>query len=302
MKRVLIADPIAKEGVEALKSFGTFEVIEKTDINPEDLKKEIGEYNAVVVRSRTKITKDTLDQPGNLELIVRGGVGTDNIDKVIAKEKNITVKNTPLASSISVAELVIGIALAGMRGLVDATVSTKKGLWEKKRFKGQELYGKTLGIIGLGNIGKETAKRAVALGMKVIAVDPLVSSCSIDGVTLTTMDIVKTDSDIISVNCPKTDTTCNLIDASFIRQMKDGAAIINCARGGIIVENDLVEALKSGKIAFAGIDVYEKEPAKENPLFTLENVILTPHIGAQTKEGQIRVATEVASVIHNFFQ
>jgi D-3-phosphoglycerate dehydrogenase len=302
MKRVLIADPIAKEGVEALKSFGTFEVIEKTDINPEDLKKEIGEYNAVVVRSRTKITKDTLDQPGNLELIVRGGVGTDNIDKVIAKEKNITVKNTPLASSISVAELVIGIALAGMRGLVDATVSTKKGLWEKKRFKGQELYGKTLGIIGLGNIGKETAKRAVALGMKVIAVDPLVSSCSIDGVTLTTMDIVKTDSDIISVNCPKTDTTCNLIDASFIQQMKDGAAIINCARGGIIVENDLVEALKSGKIAFAGIDVYEKEPAKENPLFTLENVILTPHIGAQTKEGQIRVATEVASVIHNFFQ
>jgi D-3-phosphoglycerate dehydrogenase len=302
MKRILIADPVAKEGVEALKSFGTFEVIEKTDITPEDLKNEIGEYNAVVVRSRTKITRDTLDQSGNLELIVRGGVGTDNIDKVTAKEKNIAVKNTPLASSISVAELVIGMALAGMRGLADATVSTKKGLWEKKRFKGLELYGKTLGIIGLGNIGKETAKRAVALGMKVLAYDPLVSTCSIDGVTMTTLDMIKTESDIISVNCPKTDSTCNLIDASFIGQMKNGAAIINCARGGIIVEKDLVEALQSGKISFAGIDVYEKEPAKESPLFAIENVILTPHIGAQTKEGQIRVATEVASVIHDFFQ
>ncbi|MDD4028384.1 MAG: hydroxyacid dehydrogenase [Caldisericia bacterium] len=302
MKRILIADPLAKEGVEQLKSYGIFEVVEKTDISPEDLKQEIGQYNAVVVRSRSKILKETLEQAGNLELIVRGGVGTDNIDKATAKEKNIAVKNTPLASSISVAELVIGMALAGVRGLADATASTKKGLWEKKRFKGLELYGKTLGIIGLGNIGKETAKRAVAFGMKVLAYDPIVTSCAIDGVTLTTLEKINTDADILSVNCPKTDSTCNLIDASFIAKMKDGAGIINCSRGGIIVENDLVKALQSGKISFAGIDVYEKEPAKENPLFALENVVLTPHIGAQTKEGQTRVGVEVASVIHDFFQ
>ena len=302
MKRILIADPLAKEGVEELKSFGIFEVVEKTDISQEDLCQEIGQYNAVVVRSRTKIYKETLENPGNLELIVRGGVGTDNIDKCTAKEKNIVVKNTPLASSISVAELVIGMALAGMRGLVDATVSTKKGLWEKKKFKGLELYGKTLGIIGLGNIGKETAKRAVALGMKVIAYDPVVTMCAIEGVVLTTLDKVNIDADIISVNCPKTDCTSHLIDSAFLSKMKDGAAIINCSRGGIVVEQDLVDALRSGKISFAGIDVYEKEPAKENPLFAMDNVILTPHIGAQTKEGQTRVGVEVASVIHDFFK
>ena len=301
MKRILIADPIAKEGVEQLKKYGTFEVIEKTDITQEDLCKEIGEYNAVVVRSRTKIYKDTLNNSGNLELIVRGGVGTDNIDKVTAKEKNISVHNTPLASSISVAELVIGMAFSGMRHLPDATVSTKQGLWEKKKFKGRELYQKTMGIIGFGNIGKEIAKRAVALGMNVLAFDPIVKECNINGVALTDIETLAKGSDLITVNCPKTPSTKNLINSTFISKMKDGAGIINCSRGGIVVEKDLAEAMNNGKISFAGIDVYESEPAKDSPLFGLKEIVLTPHIGAQTKEGQIRVGTEVASVINSFF-
>ncbi|MCK5848739.1 MAG: 3-phosphoglycerate dehydrogenase [Caldisericia bacterium] len=302
MKRILIADPIAKEGVEQLKKYGIFEVIEKTDITQEDLCKEIGEYNAVVVRSRTKIRKETLNNSGNLELIVRGGVGTDNIDKVTAKEKNIVVHNTPLASSISVAELVIGMALSGMRHLPDATVSTKQGLWEKKKFKGRELYQKTMGIIGFGNIGKEVAKRAVALGMNVLAFDIVVKECNIDGVKLTDLENLAKNSDLVTVNCPKTCSTENLINSTFISKMKDGAAIINCSRGGIVVEKDLAEAMNSGKISFAGIDVYESEPAKDSPLFALKEIVLTPHIGAQTKEGQIRVGTEVASVVNSFFK
>jgi D-3-phosphoglycerate dehydrogenase len=302
MKKILIADPIAKEGVQQLKDYGKFEVIEKTDITQEDLCKEIGEYNAVVVRSRTKIHKETLENSGNLELIVRGGVGTDNIDKVTAKEKSITVHNTPLASSISVAELVIGMALSGMRHLPDATVSTKQGLWEKKRFKGRELYQKTLGIVGFGNIGKEIAKRAIGLGMKVLAFDPIVKNTDINGVQLTSLNEIRDNADIITVNCPKTDTTKGMINADFISKMKDDSAIINCSRGGIVVEEDLAKAMESGKIAFAGVDVYESEPAKSSPLFTQTDITLTPHIGAQTKEGQIRVGVEVATVINEYFK
>lgn len=303
MFKILIADSIAKPGLEDLKKNPNFEVIEKTKITPEELTAEIGDYHALVVRSRTKVTAEMIEKANNMKLIVRGGVGTDNIDKKAAQAKGIAVKNTPKASSISVAELVIGMLLAGVRELVDATYSTKLGKWEKKRFEGIEIYNKTLGIVGYGNIGKEIAKRAIGMGMHVLAYDPYVNSTDITGVKLTNLDEVVKTSDFITLNCPKTEDTKNLINEKSIETMKDGVGIINCSRGGIIDEAALKAAIDKGKVAFAGIDVYSQEPPDVNhPFFSMEKVILTPHVGAQTKEGQTRVAVEVASVINDFFK
>lgn len=304
MYKILIADALSKEGIAELQKNARFQVVEKTAITPEELKNEIHEYDALVVRSRTKVTADIIQNANNLKLIVRGGVGTDNIDKKAAEAKSIKVKNTPKASSISVAELVIGMLLSGVRLLVDATVSTKEGKWEKKRFEGIEVYGKTLGLVGYGNIGKEIAKRASALGMKVLVYDPYIQKAETPDTTMTTdIDTIVHNADFITVNCPKTEETKGLINAARIQQMKQGVGIINCSRGGIVDENALLEGLQSKKIAFAGIDVYEKEPPEPtHPLFSQPNVILTPHIGAQTKEGQNRVSMEVASVINDFLK
>lgn len=303
MYKILIADALSKEGIAELQKNPHFQVIEKTAITPEELQNEIHEYDALVVRSRTKVTADIIQNASNLKLIVRGGVGTDNIDKKAAEAKNIKVKNTPKASSISVAELVIGMLLSGVRLLVDATVSTKEGKWEKKRFEGIEVYGKTLGLVGYGNIGKEIAKRASALGMKVLVYDPYVQKAETPDTTMTDIDTIIHHADFVTVNCPKTEETKGLINAARIQQMKQGVGIINCSRGGIVDENALLEGLQSKKIAFAGIDVYEKEPPEPtHPLFSQPNVILTPHIGAQTKEGQNRVSIEVASVINDFLK
>jgi D-3-phosphoglycerate dehydrogenase len=303
MFKILIADSIAKPGLEELKKNPNFEVVEKTKITPEELTAEIGDYNALVVRSRTKVTAEMIEKAKNMKLIVRGGVGTDNIDKKAAEKMGIAVKNTPKASSISVAELVIGMMLAGVRELVDATVSTKNGKWEKKRFEGIEIYDKTIGIVGYGNIGKEIAKRAIGMGMKVLAYDPFVTSTDIHGVKLTTLDEVIKSSDFVTLNCPKTEETKGLINEKSIETMKDGVGIINCSRGGIIDEAALKAAIEKGKVSFAGIDVYGTEPPDvSHPFFAMEKVILTPHVGAQTKEGQTRVAVEVASVINDFFK
>lgn len=187
--------------------------------------------------------------------------------------------------------------------LVDATVSTKEGKWEKKRFEGIEVYGKTLGLVGYGNIGKEIAKRAAALGMKVLIYDPYVQKTEIPEATITDLDSIVHQADFITVNCPKTEETKGIINAARIQQMKPGVGIINCSRGGIVDESALLEGLRSNHVAFAGMDVYEKEPPEaSHPLFSMPNVILTPHIGAQTKEGQSRVSMEVASVINDFFK
>jgi len=303
MFKILIADTIAKPGLEDLKKNPNFEVIEKTKITPEELTAEIGAYHALVVRSRTKVTAEMIEKADNMKLIVRGGVGTDNIDKKAAQVKGIAVKNTPKASSISVAELVMGMLLSGVRELVDATASTKLGKWEKKRFEGIEIFDKTLGIVGYGNIGKEIAKRAIGMGMHVLAYDPYVTSTDISGVKLTNLDEVLRTSDFITLNCPKTDETKGLINEKSIEILKDGVGIINCSRGGIIDEVALKSAIDKGKVAFAGIDVYGTEPPDpSHPFFGMEKVILTPHVGAQTKEGQTRVAIEVAAVINDFFK
>lgn len=302
MYKILIADEISQAGVGILKNHKEFEVIEKTKITPDELKAEIKSYDTLVVRSRTKVTEDIINNASNLKLIVRGGVGTDNIDKNAAEKKGIFVKNTPKASSISVAELAFGMMLSGVRNLTDATISMKEGKWEKKKFEGRELAGKTLGIIGYGNIGKELAMRAIAFCMKILVFDPYVKEIDIKGITLTDLDTLFNSADIISIHCPKTNETRNMINKDSLSKMKDGVGIINCARGGIADEIALAEGLKSGKISFIGLDVYEKEPpSPDNPLFSCDRVILTPHIGAQTFEGQEKVSVEVANVIKEFF-
>ena len=294
--KVLITDPIAKEGVEILKREG-FQVDEKPGIPKEELIATIPEYDAIIVRSATKVTREVIEAAKKLRVIGRAGVGLDNIDREAAKERGIKVLNTPEATSISVAELSLAMMFANARPLVEGTTSLKQGKWEKKRLKGFELYGKTLGIIGIGRIGKELAKRAKALGMRVLAYDPYVSSS--DVAELTTLDNLLKESDFISIHTPLTDETRHLISREEFEKMKDGVVLINCARGGIVDEDALYEALKSGKVKSAGIDVYEKEPPIGNRLLELENVVLTPHIGAQTSEGQKRAGIGIAELVRD---
>ncbi len=299
MKRVLIADPLAKEAVGILKK-GGLEVVEKTGMKPEELIACIGEYNAIVVRSATKVTKEVIDAGKKLEVIGRGGVGLDNIDVDYAEKRGIKVINTPTAPSISVAEITIGHLLALARSIPQATASLKAGKWEKKKFKGFEVYGKTLGIIGIGRIGQEVAVRALGLGMKVCTYDPFGgfhASIHAPQMATSTFEQLLQDSDFITLHVPLTDETRNMLGEKEFGMMKNGVVIINCARGGVIDEKVLLEALKSGKVKGACLDVFEQEPPVDNPLLKLDNVVATPHIGSATVEGQSRVGTEIANMV-----
>lgn len=288
--KVLVCDPISDSAIELLKS--KLEVEIKGERRVEDL---IGDFDAVIVRSATKITSDVIEKAKKLKVIGRAGVGLDNIDVEAAKKKSIKVINTPRATSRSVAELVIAMIFALSRDLVNATVSVKDGRWEKKRFEGKEVKGKTLGIIGLGGIGCDVAELAIGIGMNVIATRAhLEMGCQIEGVRLVPLEDLLSGADIISINVPLNNVTRGMIGKREIDRMKSGAILINCARGGIVDEKALYEALKSGKLAGAGVDVYESEPPKNSPLLTLNNVVLTPHIGGQTVEGQERCGTEIA--------
>jgi len=301
--KVLVCDPIAEKGIEMLKNAG-FEVEVKTGMSKEELLKEIKTPDAIIVRSATKVTKEVIESAENLKLIVRGGVGIDNIDVEAAKSKGIEVLNTPTASTVSVAELVMGMMLSLVRSLNVADRSMKQGKWEKKKFKGIELSGKTLGLIGAGRIACAVAVRAKSFDMKVIAYDPYVSDEVFKKFEIErkdNLDDLLKEADIISIHTPLTEETKGLINRESIEKMKDGAILINCARGGIVDENALYEALKNGKLYGAGLDVYEKEPPEESPLFELDNVILTPHIGAATKEAQLRVGIDSAQKIIEFF-
>jgi D-3-phosphoglycerate dehydrogenase len=252
----------------------------------------------MVVRSRTKVRKDLMDACPNLKIIVRGGAGLDTIDHEYAKSKGIAVMNTPMANSASVAELTIGFMLMLARSLYKAAESMKAEKWDKKSFVGDEIGGKTLGLIGIGNIGRETARRAIALGMIVIAYDPYVSEA--DGIELVTLDELLAQADYISLHLPKTPESANMIGAKQFAKMKDGVRIVNCARGGIIDEDSLHEALTSGKVAGAALDVFAEEPPADWKLLKLNNVIGAPHIGASTKEAQARVGAEVAEKLIAF--
>jgi D-3-phosphoglycerate dehydrogenase len=295
--KILICDKTEKEAIEQMKAAG-LQVDVRDDITPEELPKVLPAYDGMVVRSRTKVRQPLIDVCPNLKVIVRGGVGLDTIDAEYARSKGITVMNTPMASSASVAELTIGFMFALARSVYQAALSMKSEKWEKKLFEGDEIGGKTLGLIGIGNIGKEVAKRASALGMTVIASDPNVKS--VENVRMVTLDELLANSDYISLHLPKTKESANMIGKAQIAKMKTGVRIINCARGGIIDEAALYEGLTNGKIAGAALDVYAEEPPSNWNLAKLPNVIGSPHIGAATKEAQGRVGAEVAQKLIGF--
>ena len=291
--KVLIADPVAKTVITELQNLGV-EVDDLSSLPKEDLIAKVKDYEFMVVRSATKVRKDMIDKMEKMKLIIRGGVGIDNIDVSYAEGKGIKVINTPAASSASVAELVIAHMFALSRHIVKGTIGIKEGKWDKKQLKGTELLNKTLGIIGVGRIGKELIKRAKALGMKVIAYDPYVSLEDVDMVEL---DILFKDSDYISIHTPLTDKTKHLIGTDALGKMKQNAIVVNCARGGVVDEKALLDALKEGKITGASLDVYEVEPPETSGLMELTNVTFTPHIGASTKEAQARIGEEVVRII-----
>jgi len=295
--KILVCDKTEKDAIDRMRSAGlTVDV--RDDITPEELPKVLPAYDGMVVRSRTKVRQPLIDVCPNLKVIVRGGVGLDTIDADYARSRGITVTNTPLASSASVAELTVGYMFMLARSLYPASASMKSEKWEKKSFEGDEIGGKTLGLIGVGNIGKEVARRAKALGMTVVAYDPYVKE--VEGVKMVKLDELLSQSDYISLHLPKTKETANMIGRDQFAKMKNGVRVINCARGGLIDENALYEALTGGKVAGAALDVYAEEPPTDWKLAKLPNVICSPHIGAATKEAQGRIGAEVAEKLIAF--
>ena len=295
----MVCDPLDPKAVEKIKGAG-LEVVERVGMSPEELAAELKKgYEIIIVRSATKVRRPAIEAAQGLKLIVRAGVGLDNIDVDAAKERGIEVKNTPKASSISVAELAFAHMLALARSLPQATQSLREGKWEKKAFKGIELYGKTLGVIGIGRIGREVAKRALCFGMRVIAYDKYITESPLSEVALVSLDELLRESDFVTLHIPP-DPAGPVIGKEEIAKMKDGAYIINCARGGVVDEEALLEALDSGKLAGAGLDVFGEEPPTNERLLKHPKVTLTPHIGAQTKEAQARVGEEVADIVISF--
>ncbi len=295
--KVLIADPISKEGIELLKEIATVEILE----DKEKLLEKVEDADAIIVRSATKVTKEVLDRAKKLRVIGRAGVGVDNIDVKEATKRGIVVVNAPDASSITVAELTIGLMLALARNIVKANNSLKARKWEKKKLMGVELRGKTLGIIGLGRIGSQVAKKAKAFEMRVIAYDPFIPEevARSIGVELKSLEDVLREADFLTLHVPLTEKTRHLIGEREINIMKDGAYLINCARGGVVDEKALYKALKEGKLSGAALDVFEKEPPFESPLLDLENVIVTPHLGASTVEAQRLASLIVCEEVKN---
>jgi D-3-phosphoglycerate dehydrogenase len=301
--KVLVCDPVAPVTVEALEDAG-IEVDNRPDITAEELLRDAALYDGMVVRSRTKVPKEVIDAASNLRIVVRGGVGLDNIDVEYARGKGVEVRNTPKASSNSVAELALGYMLALARHIPQATMSMTAGEWKKKQLKGSEIAGKTLGLIGFGNIGALLGQKASALGMDVIFFD-VITPTDPGSAKQVSFEQVLAESDYISLHVPLLPSTKNMLDAEAFAQMKDGVYIVNCARGGTINEEGLYDALASGKVAGAALDVYADE--KVNPgnakLYGLQDkdgfnkVIGSPHIGAGTVEGQARVGTEVADIL-----
>jgi len=302
MKRVLVSDPLSNKGLEILGNAKNLKVDIKPGLSPEELKKIIPEYDAIIIRSETKLKGDIIEAGDRLKVIGRAGIGLDNVDLPTATKKGIVVMNTPQENAIAAAEHTLAMILSISRKIPQATASLKAGKWEKKKFMGVELYNKTLGLVGIGVIGTVVADRARGLRMKVIGYDPYLSKevAEKKGVDLVSLDELLSRSDFISVHTPLTDETRNVIDSHAIAKMKKGVILVNCARGGIINEKDLYDAIKGGKVAGAALDVFEKEPAIGNPLLELEEVISTPHLGASTGEAQENVAAAIAQQIVDY--
>jgi len=294
--RVLICDPVDEKALARLREAGV-EVVVRAGMSPEELGGELAQgYEAIVVRSATKVRKPALDMAKGLRLIVRAGVGLDNVDADHAKAKGIEVLNTPKASSDSVAELALAHMFALARSVPQATQSIRDGKWDKKAFVGIELSGKTLGVVGIGRIGQALARRALALGMKVVAQDKFVTNSPLPDVPMVSLPDLLKRSDFVSLHVPP-DPAGPVIGAREIAQMKDGAYLVNCARGEIVDEGALLAALDSGKLAGAGLDVFAVEPPTNATLVRHPKVTLTPHIGAQTKEAQERIGDEVVELL-----
>jgi D-3-phosphoglycerate dehydrogenase len=301
MPRVLISDDLSPRAVEIFGARGV-DVAMKPGLPADELKKIIGEFDGLAVRSATKVTKAVLERAGRLKVIGRAGIGVDNIDVPAATQRGIVVMNTPFGNSITTAEHAIALMLALARQLPTADRSTQAGKWEKSRFMGIEITGKTLGVIGCGNVGSVVADRAIGLKMKVIAFDPFLSPerARTLGVEKLELDELLARADFITLHTPLTDATRNIIDAKALKRTKPGVRIINCARGGLVVEEDLKAALDAGHVAGAAIDVFPVEPAKENILFGRDDVIATPHLGASTSEAQENVALQIAEQMSDF--
>ncbi len=295
--KVLICDAISKDAVLGLKGLGV-EVVENTSIEKEELAGIIADYDGVIIRSRTKIRKDLIDAAaGKLSFIVRAGVGLDNIDAEYAREKGIEVLNTPEASTNGVAELAVAHMLALLRHIPQATASMKNGNWPKKEFKGNELGSCTVGIVGLGRIGRRTAELVQGFGSRVIGYDPYVKEVQGINIKMVETEELLSSSDIVSLHLPHTDETHYLIDEEALGKMKESAYLVNCARGGVIDEDALYNALKNGSIRGAALDVFEVEPPTDLKLMKLDNFICTPHLGAQAVESTSRVGEEVVKKV-----
>jgi D-3-phosphoglycerate dehydrogenase len=302
MIKILVSDPLSEEGLKILKEIKEFQVDVKTDLKPEALIQTIKDYDALIVRSATKVTKDVVNAANNLRVIGRAGVGLDNVNLEAATQKGIIVMNTPTGNTISTAEHTMSMVLALSRNIPQANASTKKGEWKRSKFMGVEIYNKILGIVGLGRIGSELARRALSFDMKVLAYDPFLSRKAADsiGVEIVELKDLLERSDYISVHTPLTEETRHMISDAQFAVMKKGVRIVNCARGGIIDEVALIKAIKDGRVVGAAMDVFEKEPlAQDSELLKLENVIVTPHLGASTEEAQVNVAIEVAEIVRD---
>src|SRR5690348_9582859 len=301
MAKVLIADELSPRAVAVFKERGV-ETVVNTKLTPDELKTIIGGFDGLAVRSATKVTRPVIDAAKRLRVIGRAGIGVDNIDVPAATQRGIVVMNTPYGNSITTAEHAIALMFALAREIPAADRSTQAGKWEKNRFMGVELTGKTLGVVGCGNIGSIVADRAQGLKMKVVAYDPFLSpERAVElGVEKVELDQLYARADFITLHTPLTDSTKHMIDAAAIAKMKRGVRIINCARGGLIVEADLKAALESGHVAGAALDVFIEEPPKNCALFGREDLVATPHLGAATTEAQENVAIQVAEQMADF--
>jgi D-3-phosphoglycerate dehydrogenase len=301
--KILVSDPLAPEGLEILRQGDDLEVDERPKLNPDELKAILPEYQGLVVRSSTKVTASLLEAATNLKVIGRAGIGVDNIDVEAATKRGIVVMNTPGGNNVTTAEHALSLMFSLARHIPQATASLKAGKWERERFIGTELCSKTLGIIGLGNVGSIVAERALGFKMKVIGHDPFLSAeaASRLGVELVSLDELLRRSDFVSVHTPLMPETRDLLNHEQFLKMKKGARIINCARGGIVNERDLVEAVKAKIIQGAAFDVFEEEPPpRSHPFFQMDEIICTPHLGASTDEAQLNVAIAIAEQVVDF--
>ncbi len=301
--KILISDNLSIRGIDLLRGYEQFQVDLNVGLKPEELKKIIGNYQALIVRSESKVTADILSAADNLKVIGRAGTGVDNIDVPAATQKGIVVMNAAAGNSVTTAEHTISLLMSLARKIPQAHSKLKGGKWDKKSFIGTELAGKTLGVIGLGNIGKIVASRAIGLAMKVVAYDPFISKeiASKASIELGTLDEVFQRADFITVHTPMTDETRSIIGQPAFAKMKDGVRIINCARGGLVDEQALYDAIKSGKVAGAALDVFVQEPLpQDHPLLALDEVIVTPHLGASTNEAQDAVSVTISEQVANY--